>query len=89
MASGKAPETSKGKESITEIPSTNLKVLSRDLDTIIGDPVDTTNVDKIFFPFVVENQLHYLLSPLLLSSRIDEVLPFFPSLPNQELLIKK
>ncbi|KAL4349706.1 hypothetical protein AHAS_Ahas10G0068800 [Arachis hypogaea] len=89
MAYEKAIETSrKEKEPTRKTSSTNLKVLSRDLDTIIEDPIDTTNIDKILFPFAVEDQVHCFLSLHLPFFRINGVLSFSPTLPNQELLIK-
>ncbi|KAL4394111.1 hypothetical protein AHAS_Ahas02G0119300 [Arachis hypogaea] len=66
----------KEKETVKENSCMNLQIIVQDLDTIIEDPVDATNVQKILFPFAVDNQMHYFLSPLLPPSEIDQVFSF-------------
>ncbi|KAL4293401.1 hypothetical protein AHAS_Ahas18G0124400 [Arachis hypogaea] len=88
MATSSNPSPSmKEKKIVKEKPCMNLQIIAQDHNIIIEDP--TTNAQKIFFPFTFDNQMHYFLSHLLSPSEIDQVLPFFPSFPDQELLIKK
>ncbi|MED6111958.1 hypothetical protein PIB30_057226 [Stylosanthes scabra] len=43
----------------------SLKIYSRDYDTIIEDPEDPFNPEKILFPFTVEDKLYCFVSPLM------------------------
>ncbi|MED6184375.1 hypothetical protein PIB30_046843 [Stylosanthes scabra] len=46
-------------------PKTSLRIHNRDYDTIIEDPEDPFNPEKILFPFVVEEKLYCFVSPLM------------------------
>ncbi|MED6188176.1 hypothetical protein PIB30_083514, partial [Stylosanthes scabra] len=43
-------------------PKTSLKIHSRDYDTIIEDPEDPFNPQKILFPFAVEEKLYSFIN---------------------------
>ncbi|MED6175539.1 hypothetical protein PIB30_079330 [Stylosanthes scabra] len=60
-------------------PKTSLKIYSRDYDTIIDDPEDSFNLEKILFPFAVEDKLYCFVSPLMSKEEAEKVKPFFPS----------
>ncbi|MED6154468.1 hypothetical protein PIB30_112843, partial [Stylosanthes scabra] len=77
-----------GKNKIME-PKTSLKIHSRDYDTIIEDPEDPFNPQKILFPFAVEEKLYSFVSPLMSKEEAEKVRPFFPSIDKNELLIKE
>ncbi|MED6215388.1 hypothetical protein PIB30_113189, partial [Stylosanthes scabra] len=68
---------------------TSLKIHSRDYDTIIEDPEDPFNPEKILFPFAVEEKLYCFVSPLMSKEEAEKVKPFFPSTEKNELLIKE
>ncbi|MED6201944.1 hypothetical protein PIB30_100250, partial [Stylosanthes scabra] len=77
-----------GRNKIME-PKTSLKIHSRDYDTIIEDPEDPFNPEKILFPFAVEGKLYSFVSPLMSKEEAEKVKPFFPSTDKNELLIKE
>ncbi|MED6154234.1 hypothetical protein PIB30_110301, partial [Stylosanthes scabra] len=77
-----------GKNKIME-PKTSLKIHSRDYDTIIEDPEDPFNPEKILFSFAVEEKLYSFVSPLMSKEEAEKVRPFFPSTDKNELLIKE
>ncbi|MED6182789.1 hypothetical protein PIB30_032011 [Stylosanthes scabra] len=68
---------------------TSLKIYGRDYDTIIEDPEDTFNPEKIIFPFAVEEKLHCFVSPLMSKEEAENVKPFYPSIKQHELIIKE
>ncbi|MED6114636.1 hypothetical protein PIB30_082283 [Stylosanthes scabra] len=68
---------------------TSLKIHSRDYDTIIEDPEDPFNPEKILFSFAVEDNLCCFVSPLMSREEAEKVKPFFPSTEQNELLIKQ
>ncbi|MED6142281.1 hypothetical protein PIB30_112147, partial [Stylosanthes scabra] len=70
-------------------PKTSLKIHSRDYDTIIEDPEDPFNPEKILFPFAVEEKLYSFVSPLMSKEEAEKVKSFFPSTGKNELLIKE
>ncbi|MED6203654.1 hypothetical protein PIB30_001352, partial [Stylosanthes scabra] len=70
-------------------PKTSLKVYSRDYDTIIEDPEDTFNMEKILFPSAVEDKPHCFVSPLMAKEEAKKAITFFPSTKKHELIMKE
>ncbi|MED6112065.1 hypothetical protein PIB30_058348 [Stylosanthes scabra] len=68
---------------------TSLKIYSRDYDTIIENPEDTFNPEKILFPFAVEDQLHCFVCPLMAKEETKKAMSFFPSTRKHELIMKE
>ncbi|MED6201341.1 hypothetical protein PIB30_094042 [Stylosanthes scabra] len=59
-------------------PRTSLRIHSRDYDSIIDDPEDPFNSEKILFPFAIEEKLSCFVSPLLSKEEAEKAKSVFP-----------